>query len=91
MSWKKLNETAKELESSSEMIATIEADARALYPNEFIEKYRDSSTFKKAIEWLVRLLYIANGIPVFGKTTKAIIALLIAFCEGVLLQGRMYK
>lgn len=90
MSWKKLNEKTRELNDRVEEISRMQVEAKSMAPDEFLQRYGDSSTFVKAIEWLIRLLTFAMKIPFFGMTTKAILLLLIAFCEGVLLKGKIH-
>lgn len=90
MSWKKLNEKTRELNTRMGEISQMQVDAKSMSQDEFMERHGDSSTFIKAVEWAIRLFTFAMAIPVFGRTTRAILSLLIAFCEGVLLKGKIH-
>lgn len=90
MSWKRLNEKTRELNDRVEEISRMQVEAKMMSPDEFLQRYGDSTTLVKAVEWLIRLLTLAMKFPFFGMTTKAIILFLIAFSEGVLLKGKIH-
>lgn len=87
MSLSDLNRLSKEVDVSS--LNKIEIDARTLSFEEFHNRHKDNPAWIQVVEWLLAAAYTAQKIPFWGVKPRLIISLFIAFCEGVLLQGKI--
>lgn len=87
MSLSTLNKLSKQIDTTS--LGNLQIDARTLSFDEFQSRHKDNPTWIKVVEWVVTALYVVQKLPFIGTKLKLIISLFIAFCEGVLLQGKI--